>query len=270
MSTEQPFDASDFSGLKAGKVAREILLEGNPMTLPELTLEPRARTVCTIAITVILVPNNPPCDICGSPATVEVHDSLNNKDHLYCSAHKPDLWPGRKNPKLSLLRYRSDPNSSLSRMWSAPEETAEHQSFREEMCESQLLGAEGACRYYLSALTNSDQFALWQDEFVASVREFIVGRTAGAAASIPFDSYTIGFMLSFLKSAYEAVKRPDRLQQSKHDRAIELLLNHPSWSDAQIAKNVPTTVKQIERNSDFQALRSAISNRRTYETREAP
>jgi hypothetical protein len=48
------------------------------------------------------------------------------------------------------------------------EDTAEHQFLREEMCDQQLLGGDGACRYYLSILTNIDHFALWSDEFVAN------------------------------------------------------------------------------------------------------
>jgi hypothetical protein len=35
--------ASDYSGLKATTVAREILLEGKPMTLVELTIEVQRR-----------------------------------------------------------------------------------------------------------------------------------------------------------------------------------------------------------------------------------
>ena len=35
--------ASDYSGLKATTVAKEILLEGKPMTLAELTLEVQRR-----------------------------------------------------------------------------------------------------------------------------------------------------------------------------------------------------------------------------------
>lgn len=37
--------------------------------------------------------------------------------------------------------------------------------------------------------------------------------------------------------------------------AIELLLNHPDWSDERIAANVPTTMKQLRRMTDFNALR---------------
>lgn len=123
------------------------------------------------------------------------------------------------------------------------------------MCDLYLLGGEGACRYYLSRLTHSDQFALWYDEFLANVKEFVLAETNGAAATIPFEPWTIGEMEPLFRQAFEKVKPSIAVKQTKLDRAVVLLLNHPEWSDRQIAEAVPTTLKQLQRNSRYTALR---------------
>ncbi len=204
-----------------------------------------------------LVPDNPACEICGRPATVELHDTSTDDDHLFCPAHKPDLWPGR-NRHLELRRYRSEPGSIVSQFMAAPEESAEHQSFRTEMCDLQLLGGEGACRYYLSRLTGSDQFALWQTEFLDNAREYVVAKTNGAAACFPFDAGTIGSMAPFFKDAFERSESSVEPKQSKRDLAVVLLLHHPSWSDERIAKEAPTTIKQLQRNSNYRCLSASL------------
>lgn len=124
-----------------------------------------------------------------------------------------------------------------------------------EMCEIYLLGGEGACRYYLSRLTNSDQFALWFDEFLANVREFVLAETKGAAATIPFEPWTVGCMVPLFRQAFEEAESPSAGKQTKQDRAVVLLLHHPEWSDQQIAEAVPTTMKQLQRNTKYTTLR---------------
>jgi hypothetical protein len=206
-----------------------------------------------------LVPDNPSCEICGRPATVELRDSSTNKDHLYCPSHKPDLWPGKKNPDLVIRRHRTAPNSPTSRMMAAAEDTAEHQFFRTEMCDLKILGGDGAIRYYLSKLTGSDQFALCGDEFVDNVREYVVAKTDGAAACLAFDSNTVGFMAPFFKYEFELSKSNVEPKMSKQDRAVMLFLHHPLWSDEKIAKEVPTTIKQLKRYSNYNVLRAAVA-----------
>lgn len=203
-------------------------------------------------------PANEACEICSVPATVELYDSLTGIDHLYCPAHKPDLWPGR-NPHLKMRRYRNEPGSATSKLMMAAQESPEHQSFRTEMCDLRILGREGACRYYLSKLTGSDQFALWHDEFIDNVREYVVAETNGAAACVSFAANTIDCMAAFLKHAFELSESSVNFKQSKQERAVVVLLHHPLWSDEQIAKEVPTTTKQLRRNSDYVALRAAVT-----------
>ncbi|MDZ4658205.1 MAG: hypothetical protein SH868_11565 [Bythopirellula sp.] len=137
-----------------------------------------------------------------------------------------------------------------------PHESAEHQSIREEMCNTQLLGSEGACRYYISVLTGIDHFALWSNEFIDNVREFIMNETAGAAGYFQFDGYTVGFMMPFFKSQYTKRFSIAGIDSSKSDRAVELLLRNPFWTDEQIASAVSTTLKQLQRFSGYTVLRT--------------
>jgi len=126
------------------------------------------------------------------------------------------------------------------------------------MCELHLLGSEGAARYYLSKLTDSDQFALWSDEFLDNVREYVLQATDGAAACFRFDGNTISFMTPILKQAYLNSSSEDEDVLTRPERAVLLLLHHPSWSDEQIASELPTTVKQLQRNPDYKALKLAM------------
>jgi len=127
------------------------------------------------------------------------------------------------------------------------------------MCEQFLLGGEGACKYYLSRLTNSDQFSLWSDEFIANVKEFVLAETKEGAVTIPFEPWTIDCMEPLFRQAFEKTMSSIARKQTKQDRAVVMLLNHPEWSDEQIAEAVPTTLKQLQRNVNFTALRAYIN-----------
>ena len=201
------------------------------------------------------VPDNLICDACDAPATVQLLDTTCNIERLYCRSHCPDRTPGR-NPGLTMMRYRSPPDNPRSEMLAAAEASEKHQMLREHMCDLKLLGGEGACRYYLSLLTDSDQFVLWNDEFVDNMREFIVTRTDGAAECFSFDSSSVGYMAPFMKREYFKRKRITS-KLSKQERAVVLLLQNPMWSDEQIAEHVPTTTKQLSRNLDYVQLKRA-------------
>lgn len=203
------------------------------------------------------VPDNPPCEVCLNPAKIELLNTSTGTHHLFCRTHKPDLWPGR-NRHWQIRRHRMEPGSAVSQLLATDENSEEHQSFRIEMCEMRQLGGEGACQYYLSKLTDSDQFALWDDEFCENVREFVVALTNGAAAAFPFDLYTIGFMASLLKHELEKSRSPEPVKPSKREKAIVLLVHHPTWSDEQIAHAIPTTLKQLRRNTEYTALREQL------------
>lgn len=137
----------------------------------------------------------------------------------------------------------------------APEDSPEHESFRIEMCDLKLLGGEGACRYFLSKITGVDQFALWDDEFVENVREYLASETNGAASQFQIDAHAVQFVVPFLKRAFEDSRRSASSILTKQDRAVELLLRNPRWTDQQIAASVPTTTKQLQRFTNYTALK---------------
>ncbi|MBN8599828.1 MAG: hypothetical protein J0M26_02170 [Planctomycetes bacterium] len=206
-----------------------------------------------------LVADNPCCQLCDRPAIIELRDSIQALDALHCQVHKPDLWP-RKLPHLSIRRFRSDPDSITCRLMEMPEDSPEHTSFREEVCDLLILGGEGACRYYLSKLTNSNQFALWNTEFEDNAYEYLLAATNGAAKSFEVHC-NVGLLRAVFKLAFEG-SRQSRAATTKQERAVVLLVNHLTWSDDAIAEKVPTTVKQLKRNCDYNALRASIKTRR--------
>ncbi len=199
-------------------------------------------------------PDNLACEICSCPAVVHLLDQSSKKEHLFCSTHRPNLRPGQ-NRGLEIQRWRLAPDNPLSQKLATDENSPEHQSFRIEMCDMKVF-CGGACLYYLSRLTNSDQFALWTDEFLDNMREYVVSQTEGAANCFPFDLDTVQFMTPFMKHKYYS-GRTDAPAQTKQDRAVILLLHHPLWSDIQIAEHVPTTIKQLLRSADYTALRAS-------------
>jgi hypothetical protein len=196
------------------------------------------------------------CCSCNAPAVVELYDKSSNTLGLYCTAHKPDFWPGR-NPHLVIERSRMELGNCLSQALAMAPESNEHRSLQKEMCISQLLGHEGACRYYISALTGIDHFALWSDEFVDNITEWIITETNGAANSYRFDEYTVGFMSPLLKAACQKRFPIFDIELTKSDLAVGLKIRNPNWSDEQIAAAVPTTIKQLQRWSDYKILGTA-------------
>jgi len=203
------------------------------------------------------------CQVCGSDASVYLLDRQDGSEHQYCPVHEPRLPVGERQPRLVIQRWRLPPGNALSRQLAAPKESTEHQCLRSEMCDHGMLGGEGACRYYLSILTQSDQFAVWSDEFEDNVRRYVVENTCEEAAQLCVDFNSIQCLVGFFRITLERAEgRYASRRARKDDRAIELLLNHPEWTDEQIAEQVPTTVKQLQRWSNFTILR-AVSNRTT-------
>lgn len=205
-----------------------------------------------------LLPQDLQCEICEAQATVQLHDTSTGADHAYCTLHAPDPRPG-KNRHLVVRRHRMEPGSSIAKALAADQDSPEHRFFRIEMCEQFLLGGEGACKYYLSRLTNSDQFSLWSDEFIVNAREFVLAETKEGAVTIPFEPWTIDCMEPLFRQAFEETMPSIARKQTKQDRAVVMLLNHPEWSDRQIADAVSTTLKQLQRNVKFTALRTYIN-----------
>lgn len=166
-------------------------------------------------------------------------------------------------------RSRSAPDCPMSRRWEAPRESPEHQSFREHMCEMGLLDAEGACRYYLSVITGINHFALWRDEFLSNLWEYVISRTCEEAAELLGENECVSSVTGLLRRESERFEgKVANRRVKKQERAIEVLLNHPDWTDEQVAAEVPTTVKQLGRWTDYQMLRIAPKRRCAREAGE--
>lgn len=203
------------------------------------------------------------CEICGAAATIQLVDTQCETEPLYCSNHELDLPIGERSPRLFIKRYRMPPNSECSRRLAAAKDSPEHQALRYDMCETQLLGGDGACRYYLSIISGTDRFSLWNDEFVRNVKEYVVSRTCDAASKFFDGGHSISCVVDFLRRDCERAEGTDNDRRvTKREIAIEMLLKHPDWSDATIAARVPTTTKQLARWTDFNYLRAVPRRRR--------
>ena len=207
------------------------------------------------------------CQLCSRPATLHLVDDQSGDERIYCQT--PDCIArrgGRHGPHpdaFRIKRWRLEPGNATSEMLAAPEDSDPHRQLRAEMCDCKILGGEGACRYYLSVLTGTDQFAAWSDDFENDVRRYVAERTSPGAGRL-CDGYSVNFLSSFFRRAWERSQgRGQQRRMTKEERAIELLLTHPDWSDQRIADSVPTTIKQLQRWTDYKSLRSAPQKRET-------
>ena len=201
------------------------------------------------------------CQVCGAAACVQLLDMQDDSERLYCSAHKPDLSVGERQPRFVIEQWRMPPGNELSRRLAASRESPEHERLRSELCDHEMLGGDGVCRYYLSILTQSDQFVAWSDDFVNDVKRYVVKMTCPEASRFCADFHSIQFLAGFFRVVMERIEgRSDGRRVSKEDRAIEMLMNHPDWSDHQIAEELPTTLKQLQRWANYKVLR-AMPNR---------
>jgi hypothetical protein len=191
-----------------------------------------------------------------------VLDTETGREFVYCREHEPPLPVGERSPKLVIERWRMPPDSLVSQALASPKESAKHQSLRAEMCDCGLLGGDGACRYYLSIITGRDEFAAWSDEFADDAKKFVVSRTCPAASQFCNEN-SIQFLVGFFRAECERFEGTYGVRRiTKMERAIELLLQHPEWTDERIASHVPTTVKQLQRCTDFKALRAVAKRPR--------
>lgn len=209
-------------------------------------------------------PDEVACDLCDKPAQIHLVDTQSDKTYLLCAVHDNERKK-HQSPNLDIRRWRIDPLANgCSKRLASPRESSNHQGFYWEMCEGQLIGGEGACRYYLSIITGVDHFALWSDEFGANLKELVVAESSEAAACFTFDCSSAQHFWPFVRLAYERHVGGDKRKRIKNwEKAIELLVNHPDWTDEEIAARVPTTLKQLARNSYYTHLR--INLRRANE-----
>jgi hypothetical protein len=201
------------------------------------------------------------CEVCEDVATVHIVDTQVGTEHLYCPKHNPSLPVGERLPRLAIKRWRIAPNNGCSQRLSAPKESAEHQALRYEICDLQTLGSDGACRYYLSLISGTDQFLAWNDQFLQNVEEYVISQTSKAASQFFDGHHTLTFFVSFLRRRCDRVERDYESALSKQENAVDLLLNHPDWTDEEIASRVGTTLKQLQRWRDYAGLRTMQKRR---------
>jgi hypothetical protein len=196
------------------------------------------------------------CELCDDAALLCFVDAKTGTDHFFCRKHEPPTSIGERSPRWSLNRWRLASDNNISQKLAAPKDSREHRDIYLDLCESGLMGREGACRYYLSMITGIDQFVLWDDEFVSNMQEFVVSKTCPAASVFCPDFHAVQFLAAFMRRAYEQSEgRGHERRVTRAERAVELLLQHPEWSNEEIAAHVPTTLKQLQRWSDFTVLR---------------
>jgi hypothetical protein len=194
------------------------------------------------------------CHVCGDYATLEILDEMTGTKQYWCENDSPKLPVGQCDPRIKLLRHRLGANNPFSHALLFPFEHPSHKNIYSDLCEYHLLGNYGKCRYYLSMITGIDHFALWTNEYVVNTKEYVLTQTSGTASCFVFDSYTVDFMTPLLKKKFVYMFEKLGIKMSKCEDAIVLRLKHPDWSDEQIANAVPTTVKQLNRCSDYKVF----------------
>lgn len=203
--------------------------------------------------------NDPTCDVCSELAVVQYADPQTESEYSYCDKHRRDPAVERQAVDWVTKRRRWLPvGNAVSEKMAMPMDSREHQNFQWEMCEGQLIGADGAVRYYFSVISGHDQFVAWDDQFVHDVTEFIVARTGESARQFidnEVSPHWIDCLTAFFRQTWQQ-HLGIQAKKTKRLKAVELLLTHPDWTDEEIAKSVPTTLKQLQRNSDYTGLRS--------------
>lgn len=196
------------------------------------------------------------CDVCDAIATVEYAVTTDGSTRRYCCQHEPARIIGAQSVDLKLVRSRLPPNNYISKHLNCAVDSPEHRSLRIDLCQSKLLGDEGACRYYLSRLNGVDYFVAWNDEFLRAIREFAVRQYGDAATRCCYDLGASSILVGLMRRAFELRfgDSPAR-KKSKEEIAVELLLVHPEWPDERIAQEVGTTTKQLHRFSIYSYAR---------------
>jgi hypothetical protein len=208
--------------------------------------------------TMITSPAYSKCELCDASATLHLVDTATDTEHFFCREHSPAHTVGERSPRWNLKHWRMDSDNHISEKLAAPKDSRDHRDIYWDLCEAGLLGGDGACRYYLSMLTRIDQFVLWEDEFCSNMREFVVSKTSPTASIFCQNQNSIQFLAVFMRRAYERSEGRDKERRAtKAETAVELLLCHPEWSDEKIAAQVPTTVKQLRRWTNYTGLRAS-------------
>ncbi|MEN6451795.1 MAG: hypothetical protein ABFC96_14995 [Thermoguttaceae bacterium] len=142
---------------------------------------------------------------------------------------------------------------SLAKSFDLPMDSPEHRALREN---AWLGGDYVECRYYLGALIGKNEFRTSEDEFLDDLSEFIARKTSPAARMFCCTINHCTHVIDFLRREFERqTGYPAKVKETKDDRAVELLLRHPDWSDEQIAAELAATQKTMARWVRFKYAR---------------
>ena len=130
----------------------------------------------------------------------------------------------------------------------------EHQAFRDELW---IGGADWACCYYLSMLTDRDYFLLPLPRLWRDLVQYVVEHATPNAIAFGYESTSeiSEFVLPFLKMRFEQAFGIGA-KLNKAERGLILLLEHPEWTDEQIRVALKTTDKQMTRWSWYRRARA--------------
>jgi hypothetical protein len=118
------------------------------------------------------------------------------------------------------------------------------------------------CQWQLSVLTGRDVWSMsragdWRAHktpLLDFCRARLPEASCDAIARLSGDRFARIYLQDLRRRAGCTIFGPLK----KPDRAVILLLKNPDWTDEQIAKRLPTTLKQLRRFSTYNHLRSEI------------
>lgn len=146
--------------------------------------------------------------------------------------------------------------NEVSRRLAFPMGDPPHRELRRDMCESQLLGGDGATRYLVSVLSGEDCLGVRHAEYVSMARSIAAGVLGKAADRWEFSQESLCYMWPLFLDAYRQAHPAfmiDRTQTTE-DRAVVQRLIHPDLDDVAIAQLAATTTKQLSRFSAYKYL----------------
>lgn len=198
------------------------------------------------------------CEQCDQPASKRLFNELEQKEHLFCNTHVQQIeWAGA-NSDWSLKDWRfTNPENAFSLHLKALQDPAR---YSEEIRYLQMAGGDAECDAYLSLLTNTDQFVLWGATQVETARRLVATNASESGSRICTSEYHVSLLRDYFRLLYHRqFQSPQNYPPLKQELALECLLKHPDWTNPQIAAAVPTTLKQLQRFSDFNAVRICMA-----------
>lgn len=124
-------------------------------------------------------------------------------------------------------------------------------------------------RYFLSWATGANEFRRSHDEFEADYQAFVI-KTWSESQMFLKSRYWIKFFLVLLRHRYwetETGKAFPFRSETKQELALRILMTNPSLQQAELAKAIKTTEKQLLRMSHVQIAFHELSCNFVYPER---